>query len=333
MTHEWPIVPLGEVMSQFQEYIDSPEPREYPKLSVKLYGKGVVLDEPADGATLLMKRHQIAKAGQVILSEIWGKKGAIGFVPSEGEGALCTSHFFLFDVHTDKINPKWLQAIFTANYLQDQLDAEAKGTTGYAAVRPKNLLAATIPLPPLDEQRRLVARIETLAAKIEEARGLRRLAVEEAEALMNSALHKCFDDLAVSFGKVQIGTFADVKGGKRLPAGQSLVDTPTPYKYIRVADMQNHSVDTVGLKYVPEYIQPLISHYTISSEDVYITIAGTIDYPGIVPPELNGTNLTENAAKLVFHDRDAISKDYIVYAARSPQVQEQFSQKNYCRST
>jgi len=188
MTHEWPIVPLSEVMSQFQNYVDSPEPRIYPKLSVKLYGRGAVLDEPADGATLLMKRHQIAKAGQVILSEIWGKKGAIGFAPHEGEGALCTSHFFLFDVHTDRIDPKWLQAIFTANYLQDQLDAEAKGTTGYAAVRPKNLLAATIPLPPLDEQRRLVARIEALAARIDEARGLRRLAVEEAEALTLSSI-------------------------------------------------------------------------------------------------------------------------------------------------
>ena len=46
--------------------------------------------------------------------------------------------------------------------------------------------------PPLDEQRRLVARIEALAAKIEEARGLRRLAVEEAEALTKSAMRKVF---------------------------------------------------------------------------------------------------------------------------------------------
>jgi hypothetical protein len=81
-----------------------------------------------------MMRHQIAKAGQVILSEIWGKKGAIGFVPAEGEGALCTSHFFLFDINPDKIDRRWLQAFFEASYLQGQLDAEAKGTTGYAAV-------------------------------------------------------------------------------------------------------------------------------------------------------------------------------------------------------
>lgn len=155
---------------------------------MKLYGKGVSLDASADGTTLKMKRHQIAKAGQVILSEIWGKKGAISFVPIDGDGALCTSHFFLFDVRCDKIDPKWLQAIFSANYLQGQLDAEAKGTTGYAAVRPKHLLAAKIPLPPLSEQKRIVARLEELAEKIEEARGLRQQTVAEEESLIVSCL-------------------------------------------------------------------------------------------------------------------------------------------------
>ncbi len=180
---KWPMVPLGTLLTPCREYIEAPEPKEYPKLSVKLYGKGVVLDIPADGTTLKMKRHQIAKSGQVILSEIWGKKGAIGFVPPQGDGALCTSHFFLFDVHRDMLEPKYLQAIFTANYLQDQLDVEAKGTTGYAAVRPKNLLAAEIPLPPLPEQQRIVARIESLADKSEEGRILQGAVIEGLEQL------------------------------------------------------------------------------------------------------------------------------------------------------
>jgi type I restriction enzyme, S subunit len=182
----WPTVPLGEVLTQFTEYIDVPEPRMYSKLSVKLYGKGVVLDTPADGTVLKMQRHQCAKAGQVILSEIWGKKGAIGIVPPEGEGALCTSHFFLFDMRHDTIDPRWLQAIFSANFLQDQLDSEARGTTGYAAVRPKNLQSATIPLPPLDEQRRIVARIEEMATRIEEAKGLRQEAMAETGDFVSS---------------------------------------------------------------------------------------------------------------------------------------------------
>ncbi len=183
MSGNWRGVRLGEVLVQNTEYIDAPEPRVYPKLSVKLYGKGVVLDNPADGSLLKMKRHQLARAGQVILSEIWGKKGAIGFVPPEGTGALCTSHFFLFDVLTDRLEPRWLQAIFSANYLQEQLEAEARGSTGYAAVRPKTLLACEIPLPPLAEQRRIVGRIEELAGKLAQISSLQRETTRMLESL------------------------------------------------------------------------------------------------------------------------------------------------------
>ena len=213
MNSKWPMVPLGEVLAQYKEYIESPEPKIYPKLSVKLYGKGAILDSPTDGTTLKMKRHQIAKSGQVILSEIWGKKGAIGFVPPEGEGALCTSHFFLFDVDSSRIDQKYLQSIFTANYLQDQLDLEAKGTTGYAAVRPKILFGAKIPLPPFDEQRRIVARIEELAARIEEVRELRRRAVEETDLLLYAASRKLRLELIATKTVKEIGDITTVTSG------------------------------------------------------------------------------------------------------------------------
>jgi type I restriction enzyme, S subunit len=192
MSQPWPMVSLGEVLSQYHKYIEAPEPRPYPKLSVKLYGKGVILDPPTDGSTLRMNRHQLAKSGQVILSEIWGKKGAIGFVPPGGEGALCTSHFFLFDVYRQRLEPRWLEYVFIGNYLQEQLDLEAKGTTGYAAVRPAHLLKATIPLPPLDQQRRIVATIEALAAKIEEAKKLRQEARNEVEVLLKAEMGRSF---------------------------------------------------------------------------------------------------------------------------------------------
>lgn len=190
MNKTYAMATLAEVLTQDTDYIEVPEARLYPKLSVKLYGKGVTLDEPAHGELLKMRRHQVAKAGQVILSEIWGKKGAIGLVQSEGDGALCTSHFFLFNPRWDMIDPRWLQAIFTANYLEEQLGVDAKGTTGYAAVRPRTLLACTIPLPPLPEQQRIVARIEELAAKIAEARSLRQaIKVEEGQMLL-AAFHR-----------------------------------------------------------------------------------------------------------------------------------------------
>ncbi|WP_141699382.1 hypothetical protein [Candidatus Thiosymbion oneisti] len=40
-------VPLADVIQQNKDYIAAPELKVYPKLSIKLYGKGVVLDTPA----------------------------------------------------------------------------------------------------------------------------------------------------------------------------------------------------------------------------------------------------------------------------------------------
>jgi type I restriction enzyme S subunit len=189
---KYPLVPLSEVLVQDKEYITELEPRLYPKLSVKLYGKGVVLDEPTDGATVRMKRHQLAQSGQVILSEIWAKRGAIGIVPDEGKGALVTSHFFLFDIDESRLLQSYMRWLLTANYFEPVLGEKARGTTGYAAVRPKHFLACKIRLPPLGEQRRIVARIDELAALIEEAQGLRVKAREEARALLDSALYEVF---------------------------------------------------------------------------------------------------------------------------------------------
>jgi type I restriction enzyme S subunit len=244
MIRQWPLVKLAEVLTQFTDYIEAPEPREYKKLSVKLYGKGVVLDSPADGMALKMKRHQLAKAGQVILSEIWGKKGAIGFVPSEGEGALCTSHFFLFDVRADKLDRRWLRALFDANYLQMQLDAEAKGTTGYAAVRPKTLLACEIPLPPLSEQRRIVARIEELAAQINEARTLRQQAAEEAEALIGAKASELFGKC---LERRAIDALAEVRGG--IQKGPHRAPGANPVRYLTVAHVHRNRILTDSPRY------------------------------------------------------------------------------------
>ena len=109
--------------------------------------------------------------------------------------ALCTSHFFLFDLRRDRIVPGYLQAIFTANYLESQLGSEAKGTTGYAAVRPRHLLAARIPLPGLDEQRRIVACIEELSAKVHETKELRVQSNSEVEAFLMKVLSQIFEKL------------------------------------------------------------------------------------------------------------------------------------------
>jgi type I restriction enzyme S subunit len=111
-----------------------------------------------------------------------------------------------------------------------------------------------------------------------------------------------------------------VKGGKRIPAGRKLSDIDTGYKYIRVSDMKNGSVITTDLKYVPVDIVESIKRYTISKDDIYITVAGTIGDVGIIPEELDGANLTENADKLVF---TTVDKYWLYWFLKTPFIKQQ----------
>ena len=130
--------------------------------------------------------------------------------------------------------------------------------------------------------------------------------------------------LTLPWVEVEIGDIAEVKGGKRLPKGKSLLDTQTAYPYIRVTDFKMASVDLSSLKYLDDETQRAIKNYTISKDDLYISIAGTIGIVGQIPPELDGANLTENAAKLC--SLTGVDQSYLRYVISSNAVKEQFNE-------
>ena len=88
--------------------------------------------------------------------------------------------------------------------------------------------------------------------------------------------------------------------------------------------MKNNTVDIGDLKYITDEIYQQIKNYTISSEDLYITIAGTIGRVGTVPLQLNNANLTENAAKLT---NIKCVRKYLMFALLSDIAQEHFTSK------
>lgn len=123
---------------------------------------------------------------------------------------------------------------------------------------------------------------------------------------------------------VHISEFALVLGGKRIPKGMSFSPQKTDNIYIRVTDMKNGTIATDQLKYISDEVRQHIEKYTISRDDIYITIAGTIGAVGTVPDALDGHNLTENAAKIVFRE---IDRYFLVMALNSEDVQSQFAEK------
>lgn len=130
-------------------------------------------------------------------------------------------------------------------------------------------------------------------------------------------------DIPGNWQWVKLGEIVSVNGGKRIPAGRSLTDEDTGYKYIRVADMKNGSILLDDIKYIPHDIYPKIKNYTISKDDIYITVAGTIGQVGLVPEELDNANLTENADKLVIYFN---FKEFMYYMLSSNFIQYQIKE-------
>ena len=121
-----------------------------------------------------------------------------------------------------------------------------------------------------------------------------------------------------------LSSLCKIKGGKRIPRGRTFSKERTPHIYIRVSDMKNNTIITTDLKYIDDDVYQTIKNYTISSSDLYLTIAGTIGHVGIVPKQFDGMNLTENAAKLTGIICD---KKYLLYSLLSSTAQEHFKSR------
>ncbi len=120
---------------------------------------------------------------------------------------------------------------------------------------------------------------------------------------------------------VRLGYLVDIKGGKRLPKGHNLVNNKTSHPYIRVTDFDNYSIDITNIKYLTNETYDYIKNYTISCNDLYISIAGTIGKVGLIPEILDNANLTENAAKITSINN--INKIYLLNILKSEDVQNQ----------
>jgi type I restriction enzyme, S subunit len=214
-----PMVPLGELLARSEEWIDIHPDRKYRQVTIRLWGKGVVQRDEVTGAEIAAARRLVVRQGQFVLSRIDARNGALGIVPRTLDGAVVSNDFPTFIPNVKRLDLSFLGWMSRTRGFVELCKTASEGTTNRVRLDERRFLAMQIPLPPLDEQRWIVTRIEELAAKIEEARGLRREAVEEANAFV-SALHlDLAGDRVVTLGQILVldETREPVQFGRQYP--------------------------------------------------------------------------------------------------------------------
>jgi type I restriction enzyme S subunit len=176
-----------------------------------------------------------------------------------------------------------------------------------------------IPLPPLDEQRRIAAILD----KADALRRKRKRALDLLDKLPRSIYSNVIES-SVHLS-AEVGEFAKVMGGKRLPKGHDYCIDDTGYKYLRVTDIQKEHLRRTDLNNLSPGTFQAIRRYVVNKDDVVITIAGTIGLTRHIDVELAGVNLTENAAKIVIQNKDLMDPVFLTYALQSDRTKKQVS--------
>ena len=169
-TGRYPWVSLGELLRYHKEWITIADDEPYKRVTVRLHGGDIVLQDTVYGRQLRTKRQQVARAGQVLVAEIDAKSGAFGVVPPELDGAIVSSHYFLYDVVSKNVLTEYLDLALRHESLEKEIQSYVRGSTNYASIRPSDFLALSIPLPPTEKQREIVARLQGARTAVDEAK-------------------------------------------------------------------------------------------------------------------------------------------------------------------
>ena len=370
----WKWVKLGDISSYAQ-----PKEKVSPKdITPEMWSLDLEDIEKGTGKVL---NHVLAKERKIQGDKVRFKKGNILYsklrpyllkiLIADNEG-ITTPELVPFNIYG--IN----DSKFFLWYLRSPYVDNAVNSVSYGVKMPRvgteTMVNLLVPIPPLAEQKRIVAKIEELMPFVEQYAAastklntlnasfpemmkksilqeavqgklvsqdpndepasllLKKIAEEKKRLIKEGKIKKQKPlpeitedeipfDIPESWEWIRIGMVTDVKGGKRVPKGKSVIDSPTPHIYIRVTDMKNQTIVSDKLKYITEDVYQEIKQYTINKEDLYLTIAGTIGAVGVVPDMFDGMNLTENAVKLC---NILIYKDYLLRVIQSPLVQAQF---------
>ena len=129
----------------------------------------------------------------------------------------------------EKTDKDFFYYLLSSNYMYEQFSSKASGTT----VKNLNIdmvKTTNIPLPPFEEQKRIVVNLDNLFAKIDKAIALHQKNIDEADIFMASVLNDVFVELEEKSEIKRLNEDSKVDG--------ILIQLPIP-KFLNVNDLIN----------------------------------------------------------------------------------------------
>lgn len=157
-------------------------------------------------------------------------------------GQICSSEWIV--IRNEILNKSFLRYYFTSEYFRNRLCENVSGVGGsLTRAKPKLVQLYEVPLSPINEQQRIVNRIESLFAKLDRAKELIENTLAQFEQNKMAILHKAFTgELTAKWRKennIDLSSWEKIKLGKVLLPMQTKKPTGQFFRYIDIDAIDN----------------------------------------------------------------------------------------------
>lgn len=247
MSEAWPMVRFGEVLTERQEV---PSTDALANGDIRIVAKigfndgKIQLRSGSETKTGMI----LVRPGDLLISGINAAKGAIAIYGEENtEPIAATIHYGAYMPNKARVNVKYLWWLLRSGTFRDLLYTYVPGGIK-TELKAKRLLPIPVPLPSIEEQRRIVARIDELASKIQNAHNLREQAAKETEALVNNQLRVAFSSFANRHGTASLGDLIIKAGyGSSEKCDSERIEGAVPV--LRIPNVVSEQITLADLKY------------------------------------------------------------------------------------
>lgn len=217
------------------------------------------------------------------------------------------------------LNLKYLLYYF--RYFESQLSSKGTGTT-FKAITQKTIKNLDVPAPPMEEQVKIVARIDELFSELDKAVDTLKTTKEQLAVYRQAVLKDAFDNaqaMCERFTSIEELLVTDRKGMSTGPFGTMLKKHEHKTTGVPMLGIENIDsgkfIDGNKIFVTPEKAAELKS-FALKSGDIIISRSGTVGELCVVPPRMEGALLSTNLMRVSL-DCQKILPEYFIYLFQS----------------
>lgn len=326
MREQRTLVPLSRLLRKSEESVEIRPDQLYTQVTVRLWGQGVVERNTVLGSTIASDRRFVVRRQQLLVSRIDARNGAIGIVPDELDGAVVSNDFPCFDI-VEAI-PEYLGWYTRTSAFVRSCIRASEGTTNRVRLKEDRFLSIHVPLPPLEEQRRVVERLCWVMDRVQSARKIRRSLDEHTLRLLPTLANAAMLQLEREYGNSQIAAFDPVVTSGPRNWGERYSNASN-FRFYRAQDLTaNGSISDKAKVFVePPGTQAQAAR--LVPGDVLIVITGATVGRCAVFTDRNEPGMVSQHVAVCRLPQDRIAPTFVRWALLSRSGQEQLLGQRY----